>query len=183
MPLKPARKDKDTFSWRYLSFIYLSDNNHWDIKKSISAIVVAEIAGEWFPYDRWIFFFSAIAAITAIVALIWKPGLIYCNNHPPFLLNCYLYFLQTYRTHSSKLWLLLVLKGTMAFFLELHKGAQHCLNTAYSKFLTSHYCLELILSHESWSYWCSTAWWRFGQFNTHFLANSSNAVFLHLGGF
>ena len=29
-----------------------SDNNHWDIKSYISAIVVAAIAGEWFPYDR-----------------------------------------------------------------------------------------------------------------------------------
>ena len=74
---------------------------------TISAIVVAAIAGEWFPYDHWTFFFSAIAAITAIVAIIWKPGLIY-RNHPPFLLNCYLYALQTYRTHSSKLRLLLV---------------------------------------------------------------------------
>ena len=54
------------------------------------------------------FFFSAIAAITAIVAIIWKAGLIYRNNHPPFLLNCYLYALQTYRTHSPKLRLLLV---------------------------------------------------------------------------
>ena len=35
-----------------------SDNNPWDRKSSISAIVVAAIAGEWFPYDRcdrWIF--------------------------------------------------------------------------------------------------------------------------------
>ena len=50
------------------------------------------------------FFFSAI------VAIIWKSGLIYRNNHPPFLLNCYLYALQTYRTHSSKLRLLLVIR-------------------------------------------------------------------------
>ena len=28
-----------------------SDNNRWDIKCFISAIVVAAIAGEWFPYD------------------------------------------------------------------------------------------------------------------------------------
>ena len=82
-----------------------SDNNRWDIKSSISAIVVAAIAG---VVSIWSlnFFFSAI---TAIVAIIWKPGLIYRNNHPPFLLNCYLYALQTYRTHSSKLRLLLVL--------------------------------------------------------------------------
>ena len=56
---------------------------------------------------------SAIIAIIwnhspAIVAIIWKPGLIYRNNYPPFLLNCYLYALQTYRKHSPKLWLLLV---------------------------------------------------------------------------
>ena len=63
-------------------------DNRWDIKSSI----------------------SAIAAITVIVAIIWKPGLIYRNNHPPFLLNCYLYALQTYRTHSSKLRLLLVIR-------------------------------------------------------------------------
>ena len=30
-----------------------SDNNSWDIKSSISAIVVAAISREWFPYDRW----------------------------------------------------------------------------------------------------------------------------------
>ena len=33
-----------------------SDNDRWEIKSSISAIVVAAIAGEWFPYDRWTFF-------------------------------------------------------------------------------------------------------------------------------
>ena len=27
-----------------------------DIKGSISDIVVAAVAGEWFPYDRWTFF-------------------------------------------------------------------------------------------------------------------------------
>ena len=35
-----------------------SDNKRWDIKSSILAIVVAAIAGEWFPYDRWTFFLS-----------------------------------------------------------------------------------------------------------------------------
>ena len=35
-----------------------SDNNRWDIKSSISAIVVNEIAGEWFPYDLRTFFLS-----------------------------------------------------------------------------------------------------------------------------
>ena len=40
-----------------------SDNDRWDIKSSISVIVVAAIAGKWFPYDRydrcdrWTFFF------------------------------------------------------------------------------------------------------------------------------
>ena len=41
-------------------------------------MVVAAIAGEWFPYDRcdrW-FFFSAIAAITAII---WKSSLTVTN--------------------------------------------------------------------------------------------------------
>ena len=32
------------------------DNNRWDIKSFISAIFVAVIAGEWFPYDPWTFF-------------------------------------------------------------------------------------------------------------------------------
>ena len=44
-----------------------SDNNPWDRKSSISAIVVAAIAGEWFPYDRcdrWIFSQRYIAATT-----------------------------------------------------------------------------------------------------------------------
>ena len=81
-------------SLRYKKF-YLSDRCRCD---------------RWRVVSIWSlnFFFSAIAAITAIVAIIWKPGLIYRNNHPPFLLNCYLYALQTYRTHSSKLRLLLV---------------------------------------------------------------------------
>ena len=37
-----------------------SDNDRWDIKLSISVIVVAAIGGKWFPYDRgdrWTFFF------------------------------------------------------------------------------------------------------------------------------
>ena len=74
------------------------------------------IAGEWFPYDRWTSYFSAI---TAIVAIMWKPGLIYRNNHPPLLLNCYLYVLQTYRTHPSKLRLLLVFTFLPVCFLML----------------------------------------------------------------
>ena len=69
------------------------------------------------------FFFSVIAAITAIVAIIWKLGLIYRNNYPPSLLNCYLYALQTYRTHSSKLRLLLVLLGKSSAILKLRQGA------------------------------------------------------------
>ena len=87
-----------------------SDNNRWDIKRSISAIVVTAIAGEWLRVvECWTFFSQWSQRTTAIVAIIWKPGLIYRNNHnPPYLLNCYLYALQTYRTHSSKLRLLLV---------------------------------------------------------------------------
>ena len=69
------------------------------------------------------FFFSVIAAITAIVAIIWKLGLIYRNNYPPSLLNCYLYALQTCRTHSSKLRLLLVLLGKSSAILKLRQGA------------------------------------------------------------
>ena len=34
-----------------------SDNNRWDVKSSISAIVVAAIAGEWFPDMIAEFFF------------------------------------------------------------------------------------------------------------------------------
>ena len=47
---------------------------------TIAEIVVAAIAGEWFHMIAMIaaiaevFFFSAIAAITAMVAIIWKPG-------------------------------------------------------------------------------------------------------------
>ena len=80
------------------------DNNRWDIKSYVSAIVVTD---RWRVVSIWSlnFFFSVIAAI---VTIIWKPGLIYRNNNPPFLHNCQLYALQTYRTHSSKLRLLLV---------------------------------------------------------------------------
>ena len=61
-----------------------SDNDRWYRTFSISAIVVTSIAatatipGKWFPYDRcdhcncWTFFFSAMAAIVAIIR---KPGL------------------------------------------------------------------------------------------------------------
>ena len=44
---------------------------------TIAEIVVAAIAGEWFHMIAMIaevFFFSAIAAITPMVAIIWKPG-------------------------------------------------------------------------------------------------------------
>ena len=34
-----------------------SHNDRWDRKSPISVIVVAAIAGKWFPYDRWTFFF------------------------------------------------------------------------------------------------------------------------------
>ena len=74
---------------------------------TISAIVLASIAGEWFPYDRWTFFLSDGSGHAAIVAIIWKPRF-YRNNQSPFLLNCNLYALQTCPTHPSKLRLLLV---------------------------------------------------------------------------
>lgn len=46
-------------------------------KSSVNAAIIAIM---WFPYDRCdlcyrrTFFFSAIAAITTIVAIMWKPG-------------------------------------------------------------------------------------------------------------
>ena len=43
--------------WKPLSS-HPSDNGRWDIKSSMSVIVVVAIAGEWFPYDRWTFFLS-----------------------------------------------------------------------------------------------------------------------------
>ena len=78
-----------------------SDNSRWDIK----SYIVAGRCDRWRVVSIWSlnFFFSAIAAITAIVSIIWKAGLIYRNNNPLFLLNFYLQALQTYRTHSSKL--------------------------------------------------------------------------------
>ena len=69
-----------------------SDNDRWDITFSISAIVVAAIAGESFPYDlyngcdRWtFFFFSAIAAIISKpgLSISWKCGYApTCTVHP-----------------------------------------------------------------------------------------------------
>ena len=50
---KPPSSDRSDLSDR-------SDNDRWDIKISISVIVVAAIGGKWFPYDRgdrWTFFF------------------------------------------------------------------------------------------------------------------------------
>ena len=72
--------------------------------------------------DRWrvVSIWSLNFFFSAIVAIIWKPGLIYRNNHPPFLLNCYLYALQTYRTHSSKLRLLLVKLKEYTTWLWFH---------------------------------------------------------------
>ena len=61
----------------------------------ISAIVVAAIAGEWFHMIAMIaaiaevFFFSAIAAITAMVAIIWKRDFKRKDCLPRnFYLNC-----------------------------------------------------------------------------------------------
>ena len=55
-----------------------SDNDRWDRTFSISAIVVAAIAtiaGKWFPYDRC----DRGTFFSAIVAIIWKPGLSYAS--------------------------------------------------------------------------------------------------------
>ena len=94
--MKPLSSDRSQRqqSLRYKKF-YLRDRCHCDLWRVVSIWSLN-------------YLFSVIAAIIAIVAIIWKPGLIYRNNRPPFPLNCYLYALQTYRTHSSKLRLLLV---------------------------------------------------------------------------
>jgi len=83
------QRSQRQWSLRYKKF-YLSDR--W------------RVLSIWSPN----FFFWVTTAITVIVAIIWKPGLIYRNNHPPFLLNCSMYALLTYRRHSPKLRLLLV---------------------------------------------------------------------------
>ena len=64
---------------------------------TIAEIVVAAIAGEWFHMIAMIaaiaevFFFSTIAAITAMVSIIWKPGfnliMAYCLQRK-LCLNC-----------------------------------------------------------------------------------------------
>ena len=54
-----------------------SDNDRWDRTFYMSAIIVAAIAWEWVHMIAAIaevFFFFAVAAITAMVAIIWKPG-------------------------------------------------------------------------------------------------------------
>ena len=51
-------------------------------------LLIATIAGKWFPYDR--FFSSALAAITANVTIIWNPGLrglVYRTNRQFFWLQ------------------------------------------------------------------------------------------------
>ena len=64
---------------RKKKFSDLSDNDRWDRTFYISAIVVAAIAGEWFHMIAKItaiaevfIFSSVIAAITAMVRIIWK---------------------------------------------------------------------------------------------------------------
>ena len=74
--LRSLRKKSSEIVWKPLSSDR-SDNDRWDRTFYISAIVVAAIAGEWFHMIAAIaevFFFSAIAAITAMVAIIWKQG-------------------------------------------------------------------------------------------------------------
>ena len=121
--MKPSQRQQ---SMRYKKF-YLSDRCRCD---------------HWRVVSIWSlnFFFSAIAAITAVVAIIWKPDLIYRNDHPPFLLNCYLYALQTYRTHSSKLRLLLVIKVNYNY----HKQSPRIL-WGNQKRLTSPYLFRTML--------------------------------------
>ena len=69
--LRSLRKKSSAIIWKPLSSDR-SDNDRWDRTFYISAIVVAAISYD--SCDRWSFFFSAIAAITAMVAIIWKPG-------------------------------------------------------------------------------------------------------------
>ena len=59
--LRSLRKTSSAIIWKPLSRDRSdrSDNDRWHRKSSISAILVAVIAGEWFPYDRcdrWTFF-------------------------------------------------------------------------------------------------------------------------------
>ena len=70
-----------------------SDNNRCEIWKFYLSDRCA--CDRWIVVSIWSlnFFLSAIAAIIAIISQ--KPGLIYHNNHPPFLLNCYLHALQS----------------------------------------------------------------------------------------
>ena len=118
----------------------LSYNNRWDIIKFYLSDRCR--CDRWRVDSMWSlnFFFLAI---TAIVAIIWKLGVIYRNNHPP-----YLYALQTYRTHSSKLRLLLVIK--VSFMCEV--------TSKYINRLLSSYCTDFpffvlwlypFLSHEA----------------------------------
>ena len=73
------RKKSSAIIWKPFSSDR-SDNNCWDRTFYFSAIIVAAIAGEWFHMIAMIdaiaevFFFFAVAAITAMVAIIWKPG-------------------------------------------------------------------------------------------------------------
>ena len=70
--------------WKPLSSDRI-DNDHWDRTFYISAIVVAAIATrQWKVVSLWSrrslkFFSSAIAVMTAIVAIIWKPDLSYAS--------------------------------------------------------------------------------------------------------
>ena len=82
--LSPASKWALRSLWslqwlRKKKFSDLSDNDRWDRTFYISAIVVAAIAGEWFHMIAKIaaiaevfLFSSVIAAITAMVRIIWK---------------------------------------------------------------------------------------------------------------
>ena len=48
-----ARDRSDHSDQKETTFSDRRDNDRWGIKRSISVIVVAAIAGKWFPYDRY----------------------------------------------------------------------------------------------------------------------------------
>ena len=81
--LRSLRKKSSAIIWKPLSSDR-SDNDRWDRRMFyISAIVVGCCCDCWrvVSYDIYmvaaiaeVFFFSAIATITAVVVIIWKPG-------------------------------------------------------------------------------------------------------------
>ena len=114
--------------------------------------------------DRWrlVSIWSLNFFFSAIVAIIWKPGLIYRNNHPPFLLNCYLYALQTYRTHSSKLRLLLVIRCISLVVDFVLLGGTNSVLLIWGLMVYSVFCQ--ILPRKTVNAFCTasfTSWYKF----------------------